>query len=270
MLRLSYSLTRWALVRELVCLQRRGYAGAGASQSSTGTDGAQTRFPLRADKTVSWAPVLEQAFDERTLVEGAGSGESHHRHLGLGRRGEDDTLPVRTGGVCDDRSSSGESVYFSASCDDDGDDGGGGGNDYDGDTGGGINQGDHSRGQAQDGPVSSRTRSRHGVTGGLVALVDAEVDRGRVDGVEQRGGDVGGRQLHPCQVRQDGNVVEREGLPQRGVSGGHRLVGPFLPPDGGVAGVEDGAFGVAEDDVSHYLVGSEEGVCYRRGLAALV
>ena len=253
-------------------------AGAGQGQSSTGGDGAQTRLPLRTDKTVSWAPILEQAFDERALVDGAGGGGGHHRHLRLGlglRRGGDGTRrdhQVREARVpSDSGSSSGESVYFSASDDDnDGDDDGGGDDDDGGDTGGGIDQGDHARRQAQDGPVSSCTRSRHGVTGGLVALVDARVDSGRVDGVEQRN-DGGGRgELHSRQVRQDGDYVEREGLPQRGVASGHQPVRPFVSPDGRATGVADGAFGVAEDDVSHYFVGSEEGVCYRRGLAALV
>ncbi len=61
----------------------RSYAGAVAGQSSVGRDRAQTGLPLRSDKTVTWASVLEQAFNDRALVESRGSGE--HRHLvGLG------------------------------------------------------------------------------------------------------------------------------------------------------------------------------------------
>ncbi len=84
---------------EGTCPQGQSYAGAGAGQSSSGGDRAQTRLPLRTNKTVSWASVLEQAFHERTLVEGSGGGDSDHHHLGLGlglglgRRGED--MPCR-------------------------------------------------------------------------------------------------------------------------------------------------------------------------------
>ncbi len=161
------------------------------------------------------APVLEQTFHERALLEGSGGGERHYHHLGLGlglgRRGEDGALPVRA--VQEDLSSgsSGESVYFSASSDDNND----GDNDFGGDGGSddvsGERQRNHSGGQAQDGPVSSRTRSRHGVSGGLVAMMDAAVDC-RVDGEEQHSDGIGGRQLYSRQVRQDGDFLERERL----------------------------------------------------------
>ena len=155
---------------------------------------AQTQFPLRSNKTVSWAPVFEQIIHERALVESSGSGERHHRHLGLGlrRRGEDGALPVP--GMREDSSSgsSGESVYFSASSDDDDDNNDDVNNDFD--YSNNNNQGDHMGSQAQDRPVSSRTRSRHSVSGGLLAMVHPAVDR-RVDGEEQRSDGIGGRQL---------------------------------------------------------------------------
>ncbi len=37
-----------------------------------------------------------------------------------------------------------------------------------------------------------------------------------------------------------------------------------------VVAAADGTFGIAEDDVPHHRLGSEEGVLYRRGQAALV
>ncbi len=77
---LTYAPTRWALMRELD--QKDAVTG----QSSVGRDRAQPGLPLRTEKTVTWASVLEQAFDDGALVEGAGSGEHCHLvGLGLGR-----------------------------------------------------------------------------------------------------------------------------------------------------------------------------------------
>ena len=50
----------------------RSYARAVTGQSSTGRDRAQTRLPLRTNKTVTWARVLEQAVDDGALVGSAG------------------------------------------------------------------------------------------------------------------------------------------------------------------------------------------------------
>ncbi len=86
---------------------------------------------------------------------------------------------------------------------------------------------------------------------------------------EQQGAAAGG-QLHSCQVCQDGDLVERTGLPQRGVAGGYRTLRPFLLSDGGPVGHTDRALRAPADDVPHHFAGSEEGMRYRRGLAALV
>ena len=120
-----------------------------------------------------------------------------------------------------------------------------------------------------DGPVSSRTRSRHG---GLLAVVDAVPPdpRRHVWGSQPCQPVSHYRPRGTGQVRQNSHSVEREGLPQHKVTSHPRPLRRVLLEAEGSPGRQKDLFSLPGDDLSHYSSSSVESVRYRRGLAALV
>ncbi len=206
---LTYAPTRWALLRELI---RKDRVTPALSRVNHRQEGTEVRLdfhftpkrPSHGRASSCRQSTTEHWWRESDTESIVISWDTDSKELDVWCPLDepDAELSVQE----EEGSSSGESVYFSAGSDS---------NDFDGDDidGKGIDQD-----QEEGGPVSSRTRSRHGR---LLVVVDGTSSTRQVNGEERSSGDAGG-QLHACQVCQDSPFVECEELSQHGVASGHR------------------------------------------------